>query len=83
MNKGEIELLIALIALNRTLLLAVDKKKRAKKRFWARSWLLNREKKGAYNNILQELRLTDEENFRKYLRMNNETFDELVRLVRP
>ena len=43
-----------------------------------RSWLLKREKKGAYNNILQELRLTDEENFRKYLQINTETFQILA-----
>ena len=35
---------------------------------------VKRETKGAYANILQELRLNDHEDFRKYLRMNRDTF---------
>ena len=51
------------------------KKKRNKKnRIWAREWLLERPNKGAYNGILSELPLTDQEDFRKFLRMNAETF---------
>ena len=34
------------------------------------SGLLKRNERGAYNGILNELRLTDKEDFRKYLRMN-------------
>jgi hypothetical protein len=48
-----------------------------------KNWLAERENKGAYNNIIQELRLDDQENYRRYLRMNTETFEELVRLVTP
>ena len=36
--------------------------------------LRGRDTKGAYANILQELRLNDHENFKKYLRMNTDTF---------
>ena len=49
-------------------------KKETKKRIWAREWLLERPNKGAYNSILSELCLTDQEDFRKFLRMNTETF---------
>ena len=35
--------------------------------------LHERDAKGAYANILQELRLNDHDNFRKYLRMNTDT----------
>ena len=45
-----------------------------KKRIWAREWLLQRPHKGACNGILADLRLTDLEYFRKFLRMNTETF---------
>ena len=41
-----------------------------------KDWLHKRDTKGAYVNILQELRLNDPENFRKYLRMNTETYQE-------
>ena len=44
------------------------KKQKKKKRIWAREWLLERPNKGAYNGILSELRLTDQEDFRKFLR---------------
>ena len=48
-----------------------SKKERRKRRIWARDWLLKRKERGAYNGILSELRLTDKEDFRKFLRMNN------------
>ena len=47
---------------------------------WSKQWLLPR--KGAYNMILQELRLSEREDFRKYLRMNTETFQvNTVRII--
>ena len=52
----------------------LNKKTQVKRRIWTRDWLLKRQEKGAYNGILNELRLTDKEDFRKYLRMNTETF---------
>ena len=39
-------------------------------KIWAREWLLKRNERGTYNGILNGLRLTDKEDFRKYLRMN-------------
>ena len=36
-------------------------------------WLKNRLRKSAYQNIFQELRLKDKEEFRRYLRINTET----------
>ena len=48
--------------------------KKKKKRIWAREWLLERPNKEAYNDILSELHLTDQKDFRKFLRMNTETF---------
>ena len=45
-----------------------------KRRVWVKKWLLERQKKGAYKGIVSDLRLTDPEDFRKFLRMNTETF---------
>ena len=59
------------------------KKKRMSRKVWVKSWLINRDTKSAYNNILRELRLDDVENFRRYLRMDTETFNELVHRVTP
>ena len=35
----------------------------------------------SYNNIIQELRLDDSEHYCRYLRMNTDTFEELLTLV--
>ena len=43
-----------------------------------KDWLRKRDTKGAYVNILQELRLNDHENFRKYL--HHENFRKYLRL---
>ena len=59
------------------------KKKRKERETWVKSWLLKRDLKGAYNNIIQELKLDDPENYRRYLRMNTDTFEELLRRVTP
>ena len=42
-------------------------KKRRARKVWVKGWLL-------YNNIMNELKLTDAESFRKYLRINTATF---------
>ena len=49
-------------------------KKSSKRKVWTQEWLLRRQEKGACRGTLSELRLTDKEDFRKYLRMNTETF---------
>ena len=54
--------------------LSKPNKKRIRKK-WMKDWLLEREVKGAYSNIVQELRLQDHEHFRKYLHMSTTTFE--------
>ena len=49
-------------------------KKSRNKKTCMKDWLRERDTKGAYANILQELRLNDHDNFRKYLHMNTDTF---------
>ena len=50
---------------------------------WVRNWLAERREKGEYDLLLNQLRLEDVESFRRYLRMNTDTFQELMRLVGP
>ena len=63
-----------------TLVCAVDMlsnekaKKSRNRNTWMKDWLCERDTKEAYGSILQQLRLNDHENFRKYLRMNTDTF---------
>ena len=43
---------------------------KSRRKIWTQEWLLKRNERGANNGILNELRLTDKGDFRKYLRMN-------------
>ena len=54
-----------------------------KHRFWVRKWLQNREKLGAYHQLLQELRSLDTSSYRNFLRMDSTSFEELLRKVGP
>ena len=49
--------------------------KRRQRKVWVKEWFLRREERGAYNMIMQELRLQDAESFRKYLRMNTTVYE--------
>ena len=40
-------------------------KERRKRRQWVRPWTRKRDSKGAYYSIINDLRLTDKEDFRK------------------
>lgn len=53
--------------------------KRRNRSVWVKKWLLDRNEKGVYYSLLNELKLTDLESFRKYLRMNTATFQ--VRII--
>ena len=48
-----------------------------------KEWSAGRDSRSAYYNILQELRLQGAENYRKYLRMNVDTFEYLLQKIRP
>ena len=63
------------------LLLKGTQNVRRKRNIWAKAWLSP--SRGAYNTILKELRLSNQNDFKKYLRMNEETFEELLQRVRP
>ena len=62
---------------------AFNHKPPRKHSMWVRSWLAARDDLGAYNQILRELRMVDEEHYRKYLRMNGNTFEYLLETLRP
>ena len=49
-------------------------KKRKERSVRMKPWLKNRLRTSAYQNIFQELRLKDSEEFRLYLRTNAETY---------
>lgn len=53
----------------------LKKRKRRKRTVWVKDWLLQRESKGAFNQIFEELRVGDPASFQNYVRMNAETFE--------
>ena len=42
-----------------TVILELDTKKKLRRKIWTREWLLKRNERGAYNGILNELRLNE------------------------
>ena len=52
-------------------------KQRRKRRPWVRPWIRKSDSKGAYYSIINDLRLTDKEDFRNYLRINTSTIQVL------
>jgi hypothetical protein len=69
-------------AISIALATTLDKKDRRKKRCkWCKSWLLQR-KRFSRTNLLQELRLEPDDQ-RNYLRMDEESYIQLLQLVTP
>ena len=63
----------------------IKKRKRLRKKrersVWVKPWLSRRNELGADRTLLREFRLEDDEEYKKFLRMSPENFDELLRLV--
>ena len=57
-----------------------DKKK--KRRIWQKSWLSDR-KKYCHMPLLRDLRDNHSDDFNNYLRMNSNTFDQLLNAMKP
>ncbi|XP_018406265.1 PREDICTED: uncharacterized protein LOC108771284, partial [Cyphomyrmex costatus] len=53
------------------------------KRIWMHRWIARRKEKGLHHNLFLELSLEDPNRFRRCLRMNTETFEELLEKVSP
>ena len=54
------------------------------RRWWVRPWIQRRLAQGNYRNLLQELREVEmEADFKSYLRMDPQMFDELLDRVSP
>ena len=50
---------------------------------WVKPWLKRREERGIYNTLVRELRTEEELEYKKFLRMDPPTFDELLKLIEP
>ena len=54
------------------------KSNRAKRKYWVKPWLARRPQLGIYETLLLELRLEEERNYKNYLRMTTQNFDEIL-----
>jgi len=60
-----------------------ERAERAERAFHSREWIVRRPEFGAYDNLMQELRLEDEPAFRNFVRMDPRLFQEILDRVGP
>jgi hypothetical protein len=63
--------------------LAIKRRQRPKRRIWSHSWLHKRAVSGFFNTTLRELQETDSTRYANFLRMDADSFNELLTLVQP
>lgn len=63
------------------LILSSRKRRGRKRKCWVRDWILQRDKFGAYNCLIQELRICDVSGYRNFLRMTETDMEELLSLI--
>lgn len=59
------------------------RKKRRERRLWAKNWLLERGQSFGNERLLHELRYNEPQDFKNFLRMDGDAFDEILELVSP
>ena len=57
------------------------KRSRKKQKSWVKPWISRRNKHGIYNNLIQELRHEDINEYKRFLKMTPEVFDELLSYI--
>ena len=62
-------------------LLALRRKRRRKIRMWVSKIFSSTRAQGEYHNLLQEMRLSDQESHERYLRMSRQRFNSLLQMV--
>ena len=72
-NKEE-EMTVCAVLVAVSAVIIAQRKHKRNRMVWTREWFLKREEKGAYNMLLEELRVKDANSYRHYLRMNTDVF---------
>jgi hypothetical protein len=57
--------------------------KKGKRKVWVKRLFQRRQSKGSYEMLLRELKDEDPDSFRSYLRMDIDSFDHLLNLLKP
>ena len=55
----ELEIAFMSFCISYAVIMVLDTKKKSRRKIWTREWLLKRNERGAYNGILNELRLNE------------------------
>ena len=64
------------------LILALGMKRHVKRRCWMKEWLKKHDKY-SHVNLLKEISAVEVDDYKNYLRMNEETFDKVLRKIEP
>ena len=64
------------------MVMRISNDKEKKRRIWQKSWLSDR-KKYCHMPLLRDLRDNHSDDFNNYLRMNSNTFDQLLNVMKP
>ena len=55
----------------------------ANRHIWTKRWILRREAKGTYWNLIRELNVEDPEKFKQYHRLDRNSFQQILAMVSP
>ena len=58
--------------------LKIKKKGRRKGNVWVKPWLQARSERALYSSLVEELKLADKGDYRRFMRMNTETFEVIL-----
>ena len=77
----------AIVGASTAVIVLVLKAKRKKlhrnRKIWVKEWIKSRTEHGAYNQLLQELKIMDTSSYRNFLRMDSNSFEMLLNAVAP
>jgi hypothetical protein len=82
-DEDEIIVNVGIAAATAWYILSKRRRRRRNRKIWIRQWIRTRATFGAYNNLMLQLRCTDNPSFTNFVRMDTATFDELLQLVAP
>ncbi len=64
------------------IILVFATKRRVKRKYWMKNWLEKRDKY-SHINLLKDISYTELDDYKNYLRMSEESFNKLLRMVEP
>ena len=63
--------------------LALNKRRKVKRKCWVKNWVRRRDRQGAYTQFIYELQLEDAQQFRNFTRMSAVKVQRLVNMLGP